>query len=152
MATTTSFILAGKSHPNDGGINIYHCIQLTEGSAPAYTMRAWVEDELIYPDIANDKTKVMIPTIENALDDLLLMIMVWAEKDMSEVFFAADERIEMYNIAYADRMQLYSFCKQIAAKAKLKLVVSIIKSQSLLNDNQLAKLAEYGIEFQVLKQ
>jgi len=151
MATTTSFILVGKSHPNDGGINIYHCIQLTEGSAPAYTMRTWVEDELIYRDIANDKTKVMIPTIENALDDLLFMIMVWAEKDMSEVFFAADERIEMYSIADEERFKLYALSKQLAAKTALKLVINLIDSKSLLNENQLAQLADYSIEFQVLK-
>ena len=151
MATTTSFILAGKSHPNDGGINIYHCIQLTEGSAPAYTMRAWVEDELIYPDMAQDKTKVMIPTIENALDDLLLMIMVWAVKDMPEVHFSVNDRIEMYSIAEAERLQLYALSKQLAAKTALKLVINIIDSKCLLNENQLARLVDYGIEYQVLK-
>ena len=151
MATTTSFILAGKSHPNDGGINIYHCIQLTEGSAPAYTMRAWVEDELIYPDMAKDKTKVMIPTIENALDDLLLMIMVWAVKDMSDVYFSVNDRIEMYSIADEERFKLYALSKQLAAKTALKLVINLIDSKSLLNENQLAQLADYSIEFQVLK-
>jgi len=151
MATTTSFILAGKSHPNDGGINIYHCIQLTEGSAPAYTMRAWVEDELIYPDMAQDKTKVIIPTIENALDDLLLMIMVWAVKDMSDVHFSVNDRIEMYSIPDKERFKLYALSKQLAAKTALKLVINLIDSKSLLNENQLAQLADYGIEFQVLK-
>ena len=151
MATTTSFILAGKSHPNDGGLNIYHCIQLTEGSAPAYTMRAWVEDELIYPDMAQDKTKVMIPTIENALDDLLLMIMVWAVKDMSDVHFSVNDRIEMYSIPDKERFKLYALSKQLAAKTALKLVINLIDSKSLLNENQLAQLADYRIEFQVLK-
>jgi len=151
MATTTSFILAGRSHPNDGGINTYHCIQLTEGSAPAYTMRAWVEDELIYPEIAKDKTKVMIPTMENAIDDLLLMIMVWAVKDMSNVHFVANDRIEMYSISDAERLQLYALSKQLAAKTALKLVINIIDSKCLLNENQLAQLADYGIEYQVLK-
>ncbi len=151
MATTTSFILAGISHPNDDGINIYHCIQLTEGSAPAYTMRAWVEDELIYPDMAKDKTKVMIPTIENALDDLLLMIMLWAVKDMSDVHFSVNDRIEMYSIADEERFKLYALNKQLAAKTALKLVINLIDSKSLLNENQIAQLADYDIEFQVLK-
>jgi hypothetical protein len=114
-------------------------------------MRAWVEDELIYPEIVNDKTKVMIPTIENALDDLLLMIMVWAVKDISDVSFAANDRIEMYSIADEERFKLYAISKQLAAKTALKLVVNVIDSKSSLNENQLAQLADYGIEYQVLK-
>lgn len=114
-------------------------------------MRAWVEDELIYRDKANDKTKVMIPTIENALDDLLLMIMVWAVKDMSDVYFSVNDRIEMYSIADEERFKLYALSKQLAAKTALKLVINVIDSKSLLNVNQLAQLADYGVEYQVLK-
>jgi hypothetical protein len=150
MATTTAFILAGKAHPNDGGINPYHCVQLSEGNAPSFTLRAWVEDEMIYEGIAGGPTVVMIPTLENPLDDLMLMLMVFAVKDMDDFRVNKDEIIEMYSFSSEERAKLYSESKKLAAKTAMKLVFSIITSDTLLSDEQLAKLGEFDIEYQIL--
>lgn len=150
MATTTAFILAGKSHPNDGGINPYHCVQLSEGNAPSFTLRAWVEDEMIYEGIAGGPTVVMIPTLENPLDDLMLMLMVFAVKAMDDFRVNKNEIIEMYSFSTEERAKLYSESKKLAAKTAMKLVFSIITSDTLLSDEQLAKLGEFDIEYQIL--
>lgn len=150
MATTTALILAGKAHPNDGGINPYHCVQLSEGNAPSFTLRAWVEDEMIYEGIAGGPTVVMIPTLENPLDDLMLMLMVFAVKDMDDFRVNKDEIIEMYSFSSEERAKLYSESKKLAAKTAMKLVFSIITSDTLLSDEQLAKLGEFDIEYQIL--
>jgi len=150
MATTTAFILAGKSHQNDGGINPYHCVQLSEGNAPSFTLRAWVEDEMIYEGIAGGPTVVMIPTLENPLDDLMLMLMVFAVKDMDDFRVNKNEIIEMYSFSTEERAKLYSESKKLAAKTAMKLVVSIITSDTLLAEQQLVKLDEYSIEFEIL--
>jgi hypothetical protein len=150
MATTTAFILAGKAHLNDGGINPYHCIQLTEGNAPCYTMRAWVEDDLIYEGSAGDPTRVMIPTLENPLEDLILMIMVFAVKDMADFRINNEEIVYMDRINLEKRKMLYAESQKLASKTAMKLVVSIITSDSLLSEEQLAKLDEYSIDYEVL--
>ena len=151
MSTTTAFILAGKAHPNDGAINPYHCIQLSEGNAPHFTMRAWVEDELIYQDLAKDQTRVLIPTLTDPLDDLILMLMVFAVKDMNSAIFPENGVINMDSFSFETRFQLYEEAKVLASKTVLKLVVSIIDKQTLLSEEQLLRLKDYGIEYQILK-
>ena len=150
MATTTAFILAGKAHPNDGGINPYHCIQLSEGNAPSYTLRVWVEDDIIYEGIVGGPTVVMIPTLENPLDDLILMLMAFAVKDMDDFRVNKNNIVEMYSFSPEERAKLYSESKILASKTAMKLVVSIITSDSLLSEEQLAKLDEYSIDYEVL--
>ena len=150
MATTTAFILAGKSHPNDGGINPYHCVQLSEGNTPSFTLRAWVEDEMIYEGIAGGPTVIMIPTLENPLEDLMLMLLTFAVKEMDDFRVNKNEIIEMYSFSSEERAKLYSQSKKLAAKTAMKLVVSIITSHTLLSEEHLAKLDEYSIEFEIL--
>ena len=151
MPTTTAFILAGKAHPNDGAINPYHCIQLSEGNAPSYTMRVWVEDDIIYQDLVADPTRVLIPSLTNPLDDLMLMIIVFAVKDMNSAIFPENGVIYMDSFSPEKRKELYEEAKVLASKTALKLVISIIDKQTLLSDDQLLRLKEYGIEYQILK-
>lgn len=151
MPTTTAFILAGKAHPNDGAINPYHCIQLSEGNAPSYTMRVWVEDDIIYQDMVADPTKVLIPSMSNPIDDLMVLIMVFAVKDLSTDLIPSNGVINMDSLESSVRDKLYKEAKVLASKTALKLVFSIIDRQSLLSNEQLLKLKEYGIEYQILK-
>ena len=151
MPTTTAFILAGKAHPNDGAINPYHCIQLSEGNAPHFTMRAWVEDDLIYHDLAGDPTRVIVPTLSDTLDDLMLMLIVFAVKDMNSDIFPENGVIYMDSFSPEKRYKLYEEVKVLASKTALKLVVSIIDKQTLLSEEKLLRLNEYGVEYQILK-
>lgn len=151
MPTTTAFILAGKAHPNDGAINPYHCIQLSEGNAPHFTMRAWVEDDLIYDDLAGDPTRVLVPTLSDPLDDLMLMLTVFAIKDMNSDIFPENGVIYMDSFSPEKRHKLYEEVKVLASKTALKLVVSIIDKQTLLSEEKLLRLKEYGVEYQILK-
>ena len=151
MPTTTAFILAGKAHANDGAINPYHCIQLSEGNAPHFTMRAWVEDDLIYHDLAKNPTMVLVPTLSDPLDDLMLMIIVFAVKDMNSDIFPENGVIYMDSFSPEKRQKLYKEVKVLASKTALKLIVSIIDRQTLLSEEQLLRLKEYGVEYQILK-
>ena len=71
MATTTATILIGRAHQNDSGINPTHFIQFTENDRPALILQA-IEGE--------SKKVVIIPTIENTIDDIYLMIAVFILK------------------------------------------------------------------------
>ena len=76
MATTTATIFVGYAHPNHGGINPTHYIQLSENSRPALILHS-IDDK--------EETKVMIPTLENMIDDVYLMIAVCVLKSLKPV-------------------------------------------------------------------
>ena len=71
MATTTATILVGHAHQNGSGINPTHFIQFTENDRPALILR---EIE------GGKRKKVIIPTVENTVDDIYLMIAVFILK------------------------------------------------------------------------
>ena len=71
MATTTATILIGRAHQNDSGINPTHFIQFTENDRPALILHS-IEGK--------SKKVVIIPTIENTIDDIYLMIAVFVLK------------------------------------------------------------------------
>ncbi len=76
MATFTAQILVGSPHPNHGGINPTHSLFLSENSRPAWIL---VDP---YPDSGPRNSRIVwIPTLENMLEDALLMIAVYVCKD-----------------------------------------------------------------------
>ena len=76
MATTTATIFVGYAHPNHGGINPTHYIQLSENSRPAL---------ILHSIDGKEETKVMIPTLENMIDDVYLMIAAYVLKTLKPV-------------------------------------------------------------------
>lgn len=68
MSTTTATILIGRAHQNHGGIIPTHLIQLTENSRPSL---------LLQPIEGPSDVKVVIPTLENIVDDIYLMVTVF---------------------------------------------------------------------------
>ena len=77
--------------------------------------------------------------------------MVFAVKDMNSAIFPENGVINMDSFSSEKRHQLYEEAKVLASKTALKLVVSIIHKQTLLSEEQLIRLKDYGIEYQILK-
>src|SRR5688572_19868333 len=73
MATTTATIFIGHAHQNGSGINPTHFIQFTENDRPALILR---EIE------GGTKITVIVPTVENTIDDIYLMIAVFILKQI----------------------------------------------------------------------
>jgi len=72
MSAITAQILVGQAHPNLGGINPTHYLFLSENSRPVWILvpqNLWELESSI-----NEKKVTWIPTVENLLEDALLMI------------------------------------------------------------------------------
>jgi len=71
MATMTAQILVGRPHTNHDGINPTHYLFLSENSRPAWVLVS----QNIFPKEQRDHSRITwIPTVENMLEDALLMI------------------------------------------------------------------------------
>jgi len=100
MATTTATIFIGRAHQNDGGIIPTHLIRFTENDRPALILQSLD---------GKNQSKVVIPTIENTVDDIYLMIAVYilkevqpskeihnAKRDSMYELFDKQERLNLY--------------------------------------------------------
>jgi hypothetical protein len=72
MSSVTTLILIGHAHPNMGGIRSFAEITLEEGDRPGLLLRWNAPRGKTDPESFRKFT--MIPTIENMLDDAVLMI------------------------------------------------------------------------------
>ena len=150
MATLTAQILVGTSHQNHGGIGPTHFLFLSENSQPAWVL---VPENIFSP--GDDKiTKVTwIPTIENMLEDALLMIAinVLKDKEISELakkHFKRDVHgsLSLYeDIDPAALKTLYQKCRKI--KNRYKIVLTVLEGSSIRG--QLKVLKNYGIDMEV---
>jgi len=126
MSTTTATILIGRAHQNHGGIIPTHLIQLTENSRPSL---------LLQPIEGPSDVKVVIPTLENIVDDIYLMVTVFI---LNKIKPAKDidnwERLSMYDLFDEnERSSLYEESKIIIMDTSIKLVFNILKGSHLLN-------------------
>lgn len=150
MPTTTAFILVGKSHPNDGAIIPYHYIQLTEGHAPAYILKSIDDYNDGYPNKTNN-SKVMIPSLNHPVDDLILMIQMYALGVKLNLNLKDENYVDIDELPKEIRSELYKGANEYISKMGIKIVISIIDPNSLLSENALKSLKNYNIEFQILK-
>lgn len=72
MAAISSLILVGSAHPNNGGIRSFAQISLEEGGRAALSLR-WI-NPMRTDDGDFFRKFTMIPTIENMVDDSILMV------------------------------------------------------------------------------
>ena len=126
MSTTTATILIGRAHQNHGGVIPTHLIQFTENSRPAL---------LLQPIEGPSDVKVVIPTLENIVDDIYLMVTVFI---LNKIKPAKDidnwERLSMYDLFDEnERSSLYEESKIIIMDTSIKLVFNILKGSHLLN-------------------
>lgn len=150
MPTTTAFILVGKSHPNDGAIIPYHSIQLTEGHAPAYTLRSIDKDNEASPSKTNS-SKVMIPSLDHPIDDLILMIQMYALGVKLNLNLKNENYIDIEEIPKQIRSDLYNGANEHISKNAIKIVISVIDPSCLLTEDALISLKKYNLEYQILK-
>lgn len=145
MATTTACLLGGSSHPNHGGIIPSHQLLLSENDRPA-----WVLSRL---DGSRDDVVVWIPTVEDMLEDGLLMAGLLAARDASLTQLAStafrkpyDQRVEMYeDIGEAQRRELYGACRRIGSQTKA--VLCVLHGSSVAG--QIGILADYAFDVEV---
>lgn len=140
MATTTATILIGSAHQNDSGINPTHFIQFTENDRPALILHA-IDGE--------SKKIVIIPTIENTIDDIYLMIAVFILKAIKpSKKINSIKRESLYEILNEDeRKTLYKKTKEILTANRIKVVFNILDNSHLLN--QLKQIKKYPNDIEV---
>lgn len=142
MATTTATIFIGQSHPNHGGINPTHMILLTENSRPMLTLRAIDGSE-------NPIT--IIPTIENMIDDIYLMIAVFILKKVkpNKPLFN-ENRDSLYEIFDEDaRKSMYKQTMIDLQKTDRKIVFNLLDGSNLIH--QIDKIKQYPVDFEITK-
>ena len=145
MATITAKILVGCSHQNHGGILPTHLIRLSENSKP----------KLILTDlgIASDnvmKKKVVIPTLENTVDDIYLMIAVYILKKITlEKDMYNKDGASLYEIfEEKERFELYNQTKKIIESINLKVVFNIFDADCLLK-GQIEEIKKYPPDIEI---
>ena len=144
MGTYSAQIIVGTPHPNHGGIIPDKVINLSENSRPALVLK---ED---------DKERVWIPTLENTIEDALLIVAYFVVKDEEALDalksikdVTGEEHLEMYE-TFTDeqREKLYMANRKALGKYEdLKVVVTVLEG-SLLRQ-QLPVLKQYNIDMEV---
>lgn len=140
MATTTALIIVGKAHQNGSGINPTHLIQFTENDRPALILR----------DIeGQEERKVIIPTIENTIDDIYLMISVFILKMVKPSKEIHNfNRNSLYDILEEnERHNLYLKTIEILKKHRIKVVINILDDSHLLS--LISQIKKYPNDFEI---
>jgi hypothetical protein len=140
MATTTAIILIGHAHQNHSGINPTHLIQFTENDRPALILQQLE---------GNADLKVIIPTVENTVDDIYLMVAVFILKCITPSKEIHNlKRNSLYEILdEKERFSLYAETKKLFEKKNIKLVFNILDGSHLLS--QLDIIKNYPNDFEV---
>ncbi len=129
MGTITAQIMIGGKHPNDGGISPAYTMYLYEGSRAAWQLKK--EGDL-------SQEVVWIPTVENMLEDALLLIALYVERDEAMVALVESKlgrslprRLEVYQeFDDATRAELYQICRSRLFGSKL--ILSVLTGSHLL--------------------
>jgi hypothetical protein len=140
MATTTAIILIGQAHPNDSGINPTHLMQLTENDRPA----------LILQNIgARGGEVVIIPTLENLLDDIYLTIAVYVLGIVNPPrSLDSFDKKSLYDIfSSEERQRLYEETKDALQKNRFKVTFNILEGSHLLQ--KVEQIKQYPNDFEV---
>ncbi|WP_209121149.1 hypothetical protein [Alkalihalobacillus sp. BA299] len=153
MATFTCQILIGQKHSYDSGIiNISHTLYLSENSRPAWILSPI--DELNANKQIQQKI-TWIPTLENMLEDALVMIGLNVLKDKQLISLANQHFkhpnknfIELYNDVNSVGLQeLYKQARKIESPHKV--IISVFQGSSIVK--QLPVLKHYENDIEVCK-
>jgi len=150
MSTFTAQILVGQKHSNDSGIiNISHTLFLSENSRPAWIL---LPTDFFGKQEQSEPQITWIPTIENMLEDALLMIGLYVLKDekllkFAEKYFVNPRKnfTELYqDITQENLLELYKQTRLIESGHKITL--SVFQGSSILNQLQVLKNYKNDIE------
>ncbi len=143
MATITAQILIGDSHTWHGGIMNASAIYLYENSRPAWVYK---------PNDKNEENIYWVPTIENMLEDGLLLatVHILRNDDIVRTIKAATgkdnlQQLELYDLSKEDRDILYRKCRELDYDNKL--IVSVFNGSTLIG--QVGVLGKYKIEHEI---
>jgi hypothetical protein len=141
MSTTTALILVGSSHPNHSGIIPTHLIRLTENSRPALILHSL--------DKNNTKPLVLIPTVEETIDDIYLMISAHILKLVNpSKELCGKDRISIYDLFdTSERQKLYYSSRHHLKGKEIKVVFNILEDSLLLG--QIQRIQEYPTDFEI---
>lgn len=139
MATTTATIFIGTAHPNHSGIIPTHYIQLTENSRPALLLRS-ID--------GNDKPITVIPTLEDMVKDIYLMVAVFVTKNVILVNeINTPKKESMYDLfTDAERKALYKQACLSTKGINLKMAFNILEHSHLNSKLEEIKSLPHDIE------
>lgn len=150
MAAITALVFVGNSHPNDGGLRPLVTIELSEVDRPTFTFPRHTGDRR-----DTSSRFVLIPSLENMLDDLMMMIAYREIQDPTVVnclnsFCNGNVeqigRLEVYeNLTPDQRTQLYEHVKKITCFPKIG--ICLFNGSELLETVEHIK--EYAMEYEV---
>ena len=152
MGTMTAQILIGSAHPNHNGINPTHNIFLSENDRPALILTG---ENFFKANQQNAAPITWIPTVEDMLEDALLMIAIHVSRGREIIELAKgfndkimDDRLELYFVLDdAQRKQLYTKCRLISDFPKI--VISVFRASTM--DKQLPILEQYKMDVEVCR-
>jgi hypothetical protein len=150
MAAITALIFVGYPHPNDGGLRPLVTIQYSEGDRPAFTFPRHTGERR-----DTSSRFVLIPSLENMLDDLLMIIAYREIQDPNVVkclnCFCNENveqigRLKVYEELTPDqRTEIYEHVKKITCFPKVG--ICLFKGSELLNT--VDHIKEYKMEYEV---
>ncbi|MBU9713138.1 hypothetical protein [Evansella tamaricis] len=144
MGTSTAQILVGNAHPYHQGIyGISHVLYLSENSRPAWILKSLETAE---------REVIWIPTLENMLEDALLMIAIYVVKDKEVINLWKDytteknrNHMELYQINQKELQKMYEQARELTSSCKLAITIF---SDSSIN-HQLSAIKFYNMDFEV---
>ncbi len=150
MGTLTAQILVGSPHPNHGGIEPTHYLFLSENSRPAWIL---VDQNLFGTQKWQKKKITWIPTVENMIEDAILMIAIHIQNNQDIIELAASfsdnvksDRLELHeHFNDSQRKQLYEKCREISDFPKV--IVSVFRGSTI--QSQLEVIEEYRMDVEV---
>jgi len=151
MGVITATILVGESDIFHDGIIPTHMIFLMENDRPSLTL---VPINLFKDkNVKDEKEIIIIPTVENMIDDIFLMIASYVlgvinlKKNNFEKNI--EEKKSLYEIfTEEERKFLYRQVKDEIKNHKVKVVFNILNESTLMG--QIERIKEYHIETDIL--
>jgi len=149
MGTVTAQILIEESHTDAKGISPTHYLFFSEDRIPTLSLVT----ENIYLKDKEFTKKTWYPTMENTLEDALLMIALYILRDNTAIDLAqlsfkdfSQNSIGMYNdIEKEKRERLYEISRSLFSG--LKIVITVMEGSSLFD--HLHVLKNYNMEIEV---
>lgn len=151
MGTLTAQMLIGTGHPNHDGIGPSHYAFLSENSRPAWML---VPQNVFHSGRRGGWKKITwIPTVENMLEDGLLLTAIHVLRDENVVALAkksfkkADlNRVELYeDIESEELLKLYDQCRLI--KIPFKIVLTVLEGSTIMR--QIGILEKYSMDVEI---
>jgi len=147
MATMTAQMLIGYGHPNDDGINPFNYIFLSENSKLAWIL----VHQNIFQGNPNNEKIIWIPTIENTVYDVMLMIAIYICKDKEIIEMSKIDLTKKYIDIYSEIEKskldnLYKKCLEFDKYPKI--ILSVFKGSVL--EQHIRALTDFNMDLEIL--